>query len=182
MADLNDLMWFNLSGGMSDTQIVLDFLREVPDNLRTIFDDESFRLLLDKDYNQYGIDSSAFFDALKEAEIVMHQSLDRTHGLLEKDPNYEPTFVNQLNQVGYTGASLQLKANVLNKLWTDVKNGLNAIGEAVINFADFRIKPAVKRFLTFLNSCLGSLSHVIAGADAIKEIKEIGESLIDIHH
>jgi len=53
MADLNDLMWFNLSGGMSDTQIVLDFLREVPDNLRTIFDDESFRLLLDKDYNQY---------------------------------------------------------------------------------------------------------------------------------
>ena len=88
--------------------------------------------------------------------------------------------INQLQQIGFTGNSLQLKAKLLNKLWKDVIEEDYSISGKMIDFAQKKIVKLVRKFLHFLNSVLNSLKLFLPPLDAIKEVKEVMENYLKI--
>lgn len=175
---MDDLVmdWFDLSQGSGELETVLDFMERVPDNLKFLFNRPSFRDLLDEDA-EYGISSDLFFSALSEAKAQLDVELE-----VFKDNLYDENFRSSANlilvQIGFTNDSLKLKANVLKRLWADVTN-VDPYG-GIISFASSPIVKLTRKFLTYLNSLLGSLTKLVPGVDGIKEIKEIGESYLAI--
>lgn len=178
------MTWFELNPNKNDLDNVLNFIEQVPSNLDYLFEQSSFRELLDKDFDKYGISSELFFSAFKEAKEEIYKELEffRGNGFLKQFRfgkfNYNPNLI--LEEIGFTGNSLILKANVLNKLWDGVIKVAEKAGGGVISFAINPIVKALRKFLTYLNSLLGSLKELIPGIDAIKEIKEVVESYLSI--
>jgi len=174
--------WFELddSGVRLDAYVVLDFLRVVPQGLRSIFSEDWFISFLEEDNaknsdDKNNISPDQFFRAFDEAEKVLYQGLQGIDQQL-KDDDFFDGFDNQLTMVGFTRTSLQIKGRRLNKLWDDVKRSSENVGQFV--FRPF-FKTMLK-FLGFLNKVLGSLLKVIPATEAIKEIKDFAESYIDV--
>lgn len=87
---------------------------------------------------------------------------------------------NQVREIGWTGESLRFKGALLNELWSKIIKAVDKNGDRLINFANNEIIKLVRKFLTYLNSLLGSLSSVLPGIEAVKEFKDIAESFISI--
>ncbi|MCY1484903.1 hypothetical protein D3C87_70980 [compost metagenome] len=168
-----------MNEGFDDIGTVLNFAETVSDNLRAIFDDENFIALLEGDRDR-GITAELFFSSLSEAEksiLITVRDYKRILNLPNNDTekiNFIAYSNHVLSEIGFIGDSLLLKARVLDKLWDGVKDK----GQQVINFANRPFMRALRKCLTYLNSLLGSLSKYIPGADALKEIKDTGESYL----
>ena len=175
------MTWFDLNQEHEDLNSVLDFVDRVSENLEYIFNQDSFRELLDNDYDAYKISASLFFDALDNAAKNLRDEVAIFRDRIDKDNlDYDERYVKNANyiltQIGFTGETLTLKANVLNKLW----DGVLRAGDGIISFARNPIVKAIRKLLAYLNSLLGSLTKLIPGVDGIKEIKEIGESYLNV--
>lgn len=179
--------WFPINEEQSDMQNVLNFIQQVPSNLRQVFVKKNSNflkhyLLADK---SAGISPLMFTLSFKEAEIVLRKGVisfkrDYYIDLLLKtntqDTKGEPLLMN----IGFAKKSLRLKAAVLNKLWAEIVKVSNRVGNRIIDFANNEIVTLVRRFLAYLNSILGSLAKLIPAIEPIKEIKEIIESYLVI--
>lgn len=86
----------------------------------------------------------------------------------------------ELRRVGMTGKSLELKTNLLRRLF----NRLIELKEKGIKkILDFRlptVKQAFSNFMKFLNSVLGSLKELFPILESIKEFKETLETANDL--
>jgi len=180
MLDTN-LKWFSLNEDFEDIDIVLDFAGKVSVNLRIIFDDYKFRERLDRD-EKFGITADLFFSSLDEAERSILETINGYKDILSlpEDNQEKIDFIDHSRQVfseiGFSDNSLQLKGRILDKLWNDVKER----GQQLIDFTNRPLMRAIRKFLTYLNTILGSLSKYIPGADALKEIKDTGESYLQV--
>lgn len=175
------MTWFELNQNHDDLSNVLDFLEKAPDKLKFLFDQDSFIDLLNKDFELYKISSSRFFYALEDAGNNLKNEIRKFRSKISiESESYDESFASNANytltQIGFTGATLELKANVLNKMWDRVEKA----GDGFISFIGRPIVKAIRKFLTYLNSLLGSLSKLVPGVDGLKEIKEIGESYVAI--
>lgn len=174
-----DLRWFSLNEGFDDIDTVLNFAKTVSDNVRAIFDDHNFVEVLERD-REYGITAELFFSSLDEAERNILETVRQYRAILSlpEDNQEKINFINYshqvLDEIGFSNDSLQLKARVLDRLWTGVKSK----GQQFIDFSNRPLMKFLRKFLTYLNSVLGSLSKYIPGADALKEIKDTGESYL----
>ena len=172
--------WFELYENSNDLNNVIRFIEILPDNLEEICKANSFAELLDRDYKRYQINYFLFSEAFNEAREALNRNLELFKlGISEENPHYKENLLvaNEiLNAIGFTGSSLKLKAGLLNKLW----DGVISTGDGIISFASNSIVKALRKFLTYLNSLLGSLKELIPGIDAIKEIKEVIESYLSV--
>ncbi|MBB6239006.1 hypothetical protein HDC90_003653 [Pedobacter sp. AK013] len=171
--------WFELNENSSDLNNVISFIEKLPDNLEKICEVDTFKTLLNNDKDHYQVDYSLFEEAFNEAKKVLKDNVailkdQISHINLSYQENLK-TVNDILNDIGFTGASLKLKARLLNKLW----DGVISAGNGIISFTSNPIIKALKKFLTYLNNLLGSLKTLLPGIDAFKEIKEVIESYLD---
>ena len=172
--------WFNLDDIHLDPHIVLNFLRGVPEGLKEIFSSDWFIAFLEEgnvkeEGDKNNISPDLFFRAFDEAQKVLYRALDEIDRQMNDD-DFFYQFEDQLTMIGFTRSSLQIKGRRLNKLWEDVKKSSESVGRFV--FRPFFKK--MLKFLEFLNKILGSLLKVIPATEAIKEIKDFGESYIEV--
>ncbi len=153
---------------------VINFAEKIPFHLRYIFDHASFRNIINEEEEVSKINSALFFKAFDQAEKNLFENLDILRQILPSE------FQERLENIGFTGPSLQLKARRMNSLWNEVVSVVNSIGQGVIDFAKAPIVKVIRKTLTYLNNILGSLKNAIPGLEAIKEIKEVGESYLGI--
>ncbi|MCG7859240.1 hypothetical protein MD537_19850, partial [Flavihumibacter sediminis] len=118
------------------------------------------------------ISVESFLAALEEASRILIQNLETIRKQLYLD-GYRRRFESRLSQVGFTNRSLRLKAATLNFHWRRVRRRVGDAVDSIIDFSNNPIVRVLRRFLEYLNSILGSLTKVIPGVEAIKEIKEI---------
>lgn len=172
--------WFDIDNQKTDLENVFKFLYDVPykiDILLRDYNSNFFEQLQIAETQK--INKDIFLSALYEASRQLFNNLDFEREKLNSEENLQILTL-RLNSVGFTNNSLVLKAETLNFNWRRVKR---SVGEGVNNIIDFAKKPTVKllrRFFSFLNSILGSLTSVFPGAEAIKEIKEVIESYLGL--
>lgn len=163
--------WFELNEDSEDLINTINFVKNLPANLMQICGQDSFKDLVNKDFEAYEINYNLFYEAFEEAESV----LSSEPLIFMGDDIYVDDFtIDTLHYIGFAGSSLKLKAGILNKLW----QGVISAGDGVINFANNAVVKALRKFLTYLNSLLGSLKALFPAIDAIKEIKEAIESYL----
>ena len=172
--------WFELQEDSNDLENVIRFIETLPENLQEICKDDSFSQLLDRDYKRYQINYLLFMEAFEEAREVLKLNLDLfKFQISDNDPDQQENLIvisDILKDIGFSGSSLKLKAGLLSKLWSAVVSA----GDGIISFASNPVVKALRKFLSYLNSLLGSLKELLPGIDAIKEIKEIIESYLNV--
>jgi hypothetical protein len=170
--------WFELHEDSNDLNNVIRFIETLPDNLKELCKHESFIDLLDNDFKRYRINYFLFNEAFEEARDILNFDLQILKIQISDNNNQRmetlETFNEILDRIGFSGSSLKLKAGLINKLWDSVI----AAGNGIITFASNPVVKALRKFLSYLNSLLGSLKELLPGIDAIKEIKEVIESYL----
>ena len=174
-SSFGDDIWFDMNNGNDDVQRILNFGWGLPQKLFDLFNDESFKTVLNKEGQKFGVTSELFFKSFDHARIVLFIDLGRVQGSLNIEGNRQKLH-EQLDKVGLTGPSLQVKAGTLNMLANKIKKTFGK----VINIAKRPVVKIVRKLLTCLNHLLESLKYVIPGFEAIKEIKEVGENYLAV--
>jgi len=171
----SDLIWFNLKREISDLENVLGFLDNLPFNLEFLFRQQSFQDLFQLNIDdKYFVDKELFYASMYEAFSILKTDIDYfMQGRFRY--RFRGGRVRMLELIGFSGNSLRLKANLLNSLWEKVLKA----GDGIVDFANNNIVKAVRKFLTYLNSMLGSLKELIPGVEAVKEFKECSEGFLD---
>lgn len=178
--------WFDFNKEKTDYDNVTEFVQSLPEKLQIIFKEPSSNfqeIYLVKNDIPKEIFNAAFYEAKvnlsKGLDILNTEDLKenaKSHRLKRRRDSNKET----LEQIGFTGDSLKLKATVLNKLWLKIINSVNKFGGGVIDFSKNEIVQLVRKFLTYLNSILGSLTVIIPRIEGIKEFKEVVESILDL--
>lgn len=160
---------------------VLRFIEKISQSLHDIFNQETFRFLVDQDKKRYKIDSGLFIDALEQTRTQVTRELQvfrsqlssknkviRHKQLLDADAT--------LKHIGFTGYSYELKIKTFEKL----RRQIPKIQRRIIDFAKRPVVVAVRSFLECVNSLLGSLAKLIPGLDGLLEVKDIGEGYLGL--
>jgi hypothetical protein len=187
---IEEISGFNMAqDGGDPIEIVLNFCDHVPTMLEFIFLNPGFGELVDASFEETNVSYTLFSNSLAEAGEVLSINVEEIRARLRgdgpqnenTDPNaYRQQFLGQLQRIGFTGNSLELKANLLNRRLRQLFQTMQKLGKDIVDFA---IKPLVKlirALLKFLNKLFESLKIVIPGLDAIKEIKDVGEEYLDV--
>ena len=172
---LGNSLWFDMNYGNDDVDRVMNFAWTLPQKLFDLFNNEGFRSLMDKEGAEFGVTSDLFFKSLEHAKVILFSDLDRIQSSFRNEINRN-NFYNELDRIGFTGTSLQVKAGTLNMLGSKVTSPFGRI----IDIAKKPLVKVVRKVLTCLNHLLGSLKYVIPGIEAIKEVKEVGENYLAV--
>jgi hypothetical protein len=170
-----DILWFDMNYGNDDVDKVLNFGWGLPQKLFDLFNDESFKSVLNREGEKFGVNSELFFKSLDQARLILFIDLGKVQGSLSVEGNRQK-LAEQLEKVGCAGDALKLKAGTLNMLASKITKAAGNI----INIAKRPLVKVVRKFLMCLNHLLGSLKYVIPGFEAIKEIKEVGENYLAV--
>jgi len=167
----------------SDLDNTIGFLKELPRITGELYhqDYSNFFSVCLNQNGKDGITPKMIRDAHNEAIDILLDELDslprRTHRPFTKN-KYLIEF--QLDSIGFTGESLKIKAKNLNRLWTAIVGLAKKTKKKIIDFSNKKLVKLLGKFLTFLNSMLGSLTKVFPGVEALKEFKEIIESYLGV--
>jgi len=172
---LDNNQWFDMNYGNDDVDRIIYFGWGLPQKLFDLFNEESFKSILNREGKNFGVNSELFFKSLDHARIILFIDLGRVQSSLNTEDNRQK-IAKRLEKVGLTGDSLKLKAGTLNMLGSKITKSFSN----VIDFAKRPIVKIVRKFLTCLNHLLGSLKYVIPGFEAIKEVKEVGENYLAV--
>lgn len=173
-------MGFEMDENSSDpATIVLNFCKAVPDILQYFFDNESFRKLVDSQFVSTQIDFSLFMDSFKDSKRTLLNDVSSIEDRVYEQERRE-YFRQQLEKIGFTGSSLELKARLFNSYLKSALDTIKNIAQGIIDFALNPIVKVIRKLLSFLNKLFESLKIVIPGIDAIKEIKDVGEEYLSI--
>ncbi|MBS1771591.1 MAG: hypothetical protein JST82_01935 [Bacteroidetes bacterium] len=181
-------VWFPINESKTDAQNVYSFLENVSSNFRQLFNSETSNYL-----EVIGEESMLFENAYWDAEQQLKINLsvfeesngDYRFGASENLYFYYRYFFPHpyfslsriLKNIGFTGSSLRLKANLLNALWNEIVSVVS--NSKVIDFLDKTIVKLVLKFLNYLNSIFDSLKIAFPGLDLLKELKEYIENTIE---
>lgn len=182
---METINWFEYSKESTDIKNVMKFLEDLPTKFEMFVDPQnsSFKSHLNN-FEDPDINSTLFDKALSEAineyrfyflKLNRSLKLDKIQGVNSRNEK----FAKDLRKYGLTGSSLQLKANTLNFLWNNVMEKSLKFPQKIIEFANKDIAKLLRKFLSYLNSILGSFSIVFPGLEALKEIKDIIEVFAD---
>nr|WP_319571444.1 hypothetical protein [uncultured Draconibacterium sp.] len=170
--------WFNLELE-DDTEIITYFVNNLKENFQTLFTNENtsnfLQVMVISDNER--LSKERFLNVFSETFSILEIHLEETGGI-KFDPKF-PSF-SELYSIGWMDESLRYKGALLNDLWSNITKTVEKNGDRLINFANNKILKLVRKFLTYLNSLLSSLSLAIPGIEAIKELKDIAESFISI--
>jgi len=172
--ELDERTWYSYNTDIDNLQNALLFLGGVPSNLKFIFAQESFIMLFDEFTKDIHYDH--FMKSFYEAGEILVNSLGKVKDNLHKE-EYRRALYFRLAENGLTENSFTFKINLLNLHW---KRAYSTVKDGIIDFANSKTVGLFRKVFEFLNSILGSFASIIPGVDAIKEIKEIGESLIGL--
>ncbi|MEO7922326.1 MAG: hypothetical protein ABIR30_01475 [Chitinophagaceae bacterium] len=171
--------WFELDDEKTDLENVLTFLEDLPGKLRTFFEEPYFDSVFKRLEASRQFSRGLFFNSLQEATEILRDDLRGLRSRMNSSsPDESGTAISvaeeTIRRIGFTDQSLKLKATLLNRLGRKAKRAVHK----VVGFVKRPIVKGIRGFLNFLNSILGSLTKLIPGAEAIKEIKDSGEALM----
>lgn len=168
--------WFNLRS-QDDEFIVFEFLRTLLENLDNFFLQNSFLHVINKvDQSNFdNITLTDFYAAFQQAREIYTPGYIQLLSFYDSPSSLEE-FKSRLTRIGFTGKSLRLKGNLLNKAWEKIER----FGDRIIDFSKKSVVKQVVSFLKILNNILGSLMKELPFVEIVKEWKECGEAYIDI--
>ncbi len=172
--ELDERTWYTYNTELDNLENALLFLRKVPTNLEFIFGQKTF-LELFNDFTE-DINYDHFISTFFEASEQLLGNLYKVENSLNNE-RYRNTLYSRLAENGLSKNSLTFKINLLNLHW---KRAYSTVKDGIIDFANSKTVGLFRKVLEFLNSILGSFASIIPGVDAVKEIKEIGESLLGL--
>ncbi|RFM29045.1 hypothetical protein [Deminuibacter soli] len=167
---------FDYSDNNDAVQLVLRFLEELPDVLELFIDPTFSNFFEVSNELGYGevLQQNSLQAMFEDARYQLLEEILVMRNAMENDPAYRERLTTELARIGFTGASLDVKFSLLNYRWRSTITPTERSG--LFDFRNrFFVKP-FKKFLSYLNSILGSLGSVIPGVDGIKEFKEVIEN------
>lgn len=148
-----------------DQYVVIDFLERLPENLEYVIETYFKKTINEKSY-QTRVDYYSFTRAFTEARRMYERSLERTI-------NTENISLEMLEEIGFTGESLRLKATLLNSFWNSVAVPRPWSFRDIFNFRIFgknRLFRSLKEFLDCLKLIMESLAKLIPGVEPLLEL------------
>ncbi|MBN8585683.1 MAG: hypothetical protein J0M37_11365 [Ignavibacteria bacterium] len=174
LGSLDQSIWYNYNSEKDNLENAFSFLEELPEKLNFIFSQESFKRLFDditEDIN-YELFENSFYEVREQLD--MNLKLVKENIRIKR---YKTYLYLRLAQNGFTENSFKLKINLLNFHW---KKAYLTAKNGIIDFANNKTVGLMRKVLDLLNSILGSFASIIPGVDAVKEIKEVAESIISL--
>jgi len=174
--------WFEYTKNKDDVTNVVDFVKSLPDKFKSFFNPQfsNFTEYLIKN-NVNNRCHSLFEKALEEATTELNRDILKIERKLKldklanRDRNHY-ILLEKLDSVGFTGASLELKAFSLNRIWRKLVEESNRLGHHIIDFTRNSIVKLLRKFFDLLNSLLDSLFNVFTRLEPLKEFKDVFQS------
>lgn len=176
--------WFNLEKDQ-DLDIVFDFLKNLPENFNQLFDERYSNLkefLINNESKEF---LDLYLKSLEESFAILSKAIKVIEyriyrGEVKKRRYYRRFYFNKLKNIGFTGSSLSLKANLLNSLGLNIKEHFKELGIEFLELTNDNLLRALIKFFRILNIITKSLKIVIGQLEAFIELKEILEKYFDL--
>ena len=173
-------IWFPLEN-KSDLTNVLNFLDALPDNMYQFINKDTSNFIETYIQVEENEEGTLLLEAFNEAKEELTSALKNKRRRINLDTiigdNTEARMAaEELRTIGFTGNSLKLKATLLNRIWAEIVEIVEKVGQGIMDFADNKLIKLVRKFLNLLNSMLASLKTFLPPLDGLKEIKEILEN------
>jgi hypothetical protein len=174
--------WFDYTRNNKEVEQVLEFVKSLPDKFKLFFDPKY------SNFTEYLINNNIdnrvhnlFTESLEEASSKVHNDMLKIERKLKLDKlahrerNYY-ILTKKLESIGFTGASLELKAFSLNRIWRELLAEVDGWGRQIIDFTRGRIVKLLRKFFDLLNPILESLFKIFSGVEPLKEFKDVFQS------
>lgn len=174
----------------SSIEKLLGFIDNLPNNLEQFANPNTSNLnrLIEK-FESEDLTFSKVMNTFNSAKEIVESNMLKINRLLKIEDltrrksnkmKLRTQIHNAMVMAGLDGDSLDLKFGLLNKLWLNIVEFINKSALNIIDFSDNSLVKLIRKFLSYLNSLLGSIQSVFPFIESIKEFKEVLEGFFNI--